>query len=657
MLKRFKCGVMGGVLLLLAAGLLSPIIRAKRWIAIFVLCLLLTNNSFSQMRIRYGDYHLQLEIGQQVDVPIYIYVIDGGTYNIGDFCLPLGCNDDYFSSVDDFVRSSATDDWEAISGENLQLNHPENNWTTLSGLGWFSFGGPATPVILTPSNSEEIVGFMRMTVRGNVAPGFYTDVFRQSSDTYQGEANVGDTIGNMYTVERESFGINIEFVITQICSPDCPYVASGNGSIVYHNYIDVFCDGGTTYTLDDISRREGANGEMGDNQSIFSKDYDSHEHYSHPDLLWNDNSLRPAIDANVYAGFVYDFLYQFHYGHFSFQRNGWAGDGRDMASALDNPDIPDNAGYSPSHHEVCYGVVQTRPYSCAAYPFIVAHEWAHGLTHSESNLWYRSEYGALNEAFSNMTAGYYCYLDGDLTWWELGKDYNGPGNNHNDLDDPHLHNDPGAYLIDPYWQDLSSCNPTPYNDYCYVHTNCTVPELMFYLLAEGGQNPYLGLIPGLRDVTVTDIGIDNAMMIMYFANCADWNDRTDFIQARGWTIFRALEEESVFGEWSIPVSQAWEAVNVYDFSCSYIPGDCDDDSNAGTIADYNFLHEYLLGHPGNPLECELTRESPPFYPALDVNGDCDIDLMDLMYYGKYICAQHGRDDTWSFKWCQLYPAN
>lgn len=84
---------------------------------------------------------------------------------------------------------------------------------------------------------------------------------------------------------------------------------------------------------------------------------------------------------------------------------------------------------------------------------------------------------------------------------------------------------PDTYPPDPtvdygYWKSTAD----PNNDFGGVHTNCGVPNKMFYLLSEGGVH---------NGITITGIGADsdhvlNAAKAMYRAATKKWESTAAF---------------------------------------------------------------------------------------------------------------------------------
>lgn len=115
---------------------------------------------------------------------------------------------------------------------------------------------------------------------------------------------------------------------------------------------------------------------------------------------------------------------------------------------------------------------------------IVGHEMTHGVTEFSSQLAYDRESGALNESFSDMMGAAIEY-------------YAKPGSANcligensitlRDMANPHNYFQPDTYGESGYWNDVTNCTPTKFNDKCYVHSNSGVGNKWFYLMTAGGS--------------------------------------------------------------------------------------------------------------------------------------------------------------------------
>jgi len=198
---------------------------------------------------------------------------------------------------------------------------------------------------------------------------------------------------------------------------------------------------------------------------------------------------------------------------------------------------------------------------------VAAHELTHAVTNLTSDLQYKNEPGALNEAMSDIlgaTAEAWVAAGGgaagppttyaatDKTW-KIGEDVAGP-----------LLPIPGGALrsmsnptIDMMSKDFYAERYIGMDDNGGVHINSGIANLAFYLMVQGGSHPRM------KSPTVVDaIGIDKAMRIFYYANTRLLTSTSDFQAARYAT---ARAAEILYGrcgrEWQA-VHSAWDAVGV-----------------------------------------------------------------------------------------------
>ena len=195
---------------------------------------------------------------------------------------------------------------------------------------------------------------------------------------------------------------------------------------------------------------------------------------------------------------------------------------------------------------------------------VVAHEFAHAVTERTSGLVYERQSSALNEAMSDIYAAMCTIREvGAVTpqAWLMGEDIWTPGT-------------PGDALrymanptLDQYSQDHTSgmqpcTTPSEQNDYCYVHGNSGLPNLMFALLVSGGPHPRAGTAGIPATVQVPALGIDRAQAITYRAWTTYFEQNTDFVGARA--AFAQAAAELYPGEpgTQAAVALAWYAVGV-----------------------------------------------------------------------------------------------
>jgi Zn-dependent metalloprotease len=286
---------------------------------------------------------------------------------------------------------------------------------------------------------------------------------------------------------------------------------------------------------------------------------------SDADNDWTDGA---AVDAHVYAGWTYDYLFK------RFNRRG-----------LDNADLPilsfvhpvrrtdifsDVAGQFPEFFlnagyygdgVMIYGVGLPAGSTLAgqAWDFlsggldVVTHELAHGVTEYTSDLIYRNESGALNEAFSDILATgaefFFQQPGANLMQADylLGEDIVRPGGLRS-LANPGAFGDPDHY----------SRRFTGTADNGGVHINSAIANHAFYLAIEGGTNRTSGL-------PVQGVGANNREQIervFYRAFTDLLPANATFALARAATIQSARDLYGANSAAERAVTQAWTAVGV-----------------------------------------------------------------------------------------------
>jgi thermolysin len=287
---------------------------------------------------------------------------------------------------------------------------------------------------------------------------------------------------------------------------------------------------------------------------------------SDSDNTWTDPA---AVDAHAYAGWVYDFYFK------RFGRRG-----------LDNANIPIFSIVHPANRSDVLrqtGSIVGTFYLNAAYfgdglmiygeglppnmrdsggqswnftsgaLDIVAHELTHGVTEFSSDLIYRNESGALNEAFSDMmgaSAEFFFQPTGDGPLhadYVMGEDVITPGGIRS-LDNPAAYGDPDHYTRRYLGAD----------DNGGVHTNSTIATHAFYLAIEGGTNRTSRL-------SVQGVGAANREQIekiMYRAFTELMPSNATFAVARATTIQAARDLYGAGSAAERAIMQAWTAVGV-----------------------------------------------------------------------------------------------
>ena len=196
---------------------------------------------------------------------------------------------------------------------------------------------------------------------------------------------------------------------------------------------------------------------------------------------------------------------------------------------------------------------------------VTAHELTHAVTNTTSDLAYRNESGALNEAMSDILgaaaeawkesggtqAGNPATFRASANTWKIGEDVAGPGLPGGAL---RFMNNPTA---DNSSKDYYPERLTGAGDNGGVHGNSGIANVAFHLLSQGGTHPR-----GRTMVTVSAIGIEKALRIFYRANTLLFTASTDFAGARSATAQAAIDlYGSCSAEWR-SVHTAWDAVGV-----------------------------------------------------------------------------------------------
>lgn len=268
------------------------------------------------------------------------------------------------------------------------------------------------------------------------------------------------------------------------------------------------------------------------------------------------NSGEAAVDnAHNFAGKVYDY-YANTFGRDSLDNNGMA-----LVSRVHYSHNFNGAFWNGS--EVFYGDGDgTRFSNFAGALDVVAHEFNHGVTKHSAGFVYANESGALDEATADiMAAAIEAANGGSFTdIWYLGED----------IYTPAKAGDAVRYLNNPT-RDGSSRDfyPERYTgtgDLGGVHLNSGIPNLMFYLLSNGGRHPRNKTFH-----TVIGIGIPQATRIWYRALTVYMTPSSNFASARMATL-RAAADLHGYGSGAYQsVCSAWLAVGVGDPSCTAVP--------------------------------------------------------------------------------------
>jgi thermolysin len=283
------------------------------------------------------------------------------------------------------------------------------------------------------------------------------------------------------------------------------------------------------------------------------------------DNEWTDGA---NVDAHSYAGYTYDYYYK------RFGRRG-----------LDNANIrirslthPVNRADSPlASDEVLFTYFVNAFYAgdgvmvygeglppnfrlggqqwdfFAGALDVVGHELTHGVTDYSSQLIYRNESGALNEAFSDImgTAIEFFFQqpgpESGRADYSIGEDIATPGGVRS-MENPRLFGDPDHYSV----------RYTGDQDNGGVHINSGIANHAYYLAIEGGTNRTSGL-------SVQGIGRANREQmekVFYRAFTQLLPSNATFSTARAATIQAARDLYGANSAAENAVTQAWIAVGV-----------------------------------------------------------------------------------------------
>ncbi len=298
--------------------------------------------------------------------------------------------------------------------------------------------------------------------------------------------------------------------------------------------------------------------------SIASSDYAADS-----DNDWTDGAV---VDAQVYAGFTYDYYFK-RFGrrgldnanitirsfvhmvrredllalfpiYSDFYLNAfYAGSG----VMVYGEGIPNNFTFGGQHFNYFSGALD-----------IVGHELSHGVTGFTSRLIYQGESGALNEAFSDImgtSIEFYFQPPGNgplQADYLLGEDIvtSSPTNQRNgirSMQSPTLFGDPDHYTL----------RYTGTQDNGGVHTNSGIANNAYYLAIEGGTHRL-----GARVTGVGGANREQIERVFYRAFTAFLVPSSNFAATRIATIQAARELYPGNAAVEAAVAQAWTAVGV-----------------------------------------------------------------------------------------------
>lgn len=249
-----------------------------------------------------------------------------------------------------------------------------------------------------------------------------------------------------------------------------------------------------------------------------------------------------AFDAHYCTAKFYDFLME----HFEY--SGIDGDGRSMNANvnINNGNDLVNAYWNGQSAFFGNGNCHYHPLTTLS---IVGHEFAHGITSTNSKLVYARESGALNEGFSDVLGKAFQLLEEPETFeWEVGHEIVADQfvRSFRSMSNPNTFNAPKMYK-GLHWRDGGG-----------VHTNSGILNHWFYLLIEGGNGANeSGEIFNINPVSIKDV-LDIVFLCQtsYLQPNSTYNDMYDYSM---------LACSNIFGQNSpqyVSLNEAWKAVGL-----------------------------------------------------------------------------------------------
>lgn len=366
------------------------------------------------------------------------------------------------------------------------------------------------------------------------------------------------------------------------------YVDAASGKIIHYTDLSMICSSG--------SGASAFNGNVNVSTQVNSGSFRSHNdcqatdiivyncnggaavntYYTDADNAWNNQS---AIQAMWGAERTYSYFNTTH------SRQSWDGSAGDMIAYNNAFSGQNNACWGCTGNSTIYYAGNT---AAATDDWntndIMGHEFAHGVTQAAAGLIYNKESGALNESFSDIFGEMVeSFSEGNCDWL-VGADRGAIRSFIN----PNAYGDPDTYLGTNY-KTTSPCTPSGSNDQCGVHSNSSVQNRMFYLLANGGSGTTDFNVP----YNVTAIGRFKARDIAYRALDLYLTGSNGFIDARAAWLRAAFDLYGGCSTEIIAVGDAWHAVGVESTSAQFSKNTC------GAIASGTFVQAISHLQGGN----------------------------------------------------------
>ena len=208
-----------------------------------------------------------------------------------------------------------------------------------------------------------------------------------------------------------------------------------------------------------------------------------------------------------------------------------------------------NAFWSPTGKYMTYGDGDGVTSDALSTLDIGGHEFAHGVTQYEANLTYSGEPGHLNESYSDVFGAMVeRSVSGEsANTWKIGET----------TWTPSLSGDALRYMADPAADGVSWDYASTGVGSVDVHYGSGVPNLAFYLMANGGSHPR-----GKSTTVVTGIGAEKAAKIWYLALTSYLTSSSDFAAAHTAQLAAAGALYGTSSAEYTAVGDAWGAVGV-----------------------------------------------------------------------------------------------
>jgi len=455
------------------------------------------------------------------------------------------------TAIKNHLKLSDRHELLAISNGNKRLQHYYAGYEVVNSTvvtNPFGFGGNVYQFADMAINFDIYESEVRKMIRSQAKLGI------------EAEMSVRAVLYPSHSSIHPAYEISITH-LTDLSHSETIYISASSGEILYrepltipHNapviarslydglvFTDVYREGGTynmshsnldyrTFDLDGASHTIFGRDIQGD-QSILQSDHD-------------------AVQAHYALGSTLDY-YALRHG-----RESYDNEGSPVSAYINYGDQSSSAFWSQGN--VLLGGGDGVHYDDMAAVDIVGHEFTHGVIQHTADLRYAGESGALNESFADIFGEMSEFFSRGKCDWRAGQQVGLSSRvRFRSFRDPHSVNHPDTYQGQG-WINAECGTPVGFNDFCGVHTNSSVQNKWFYILANGET----GVNDNGDHYQVVGI-TPNAAAAIAYKNLTEylWPTST-FEDARQGAILAAKE---IYGEGSIQevsTTNAWHAVGV-----------------------------------------------------------------------------------------------